>query len=128
PDSRRNKDLVCSISASPTPVSVQGVGGAGRVTVTTSDQTCSVAVVSNDPWISITSPPTSLGDGSVTFTTTDNSTAAPRSGSISVGTTTVVINQGGQSCTYDAAPATYTFSATANSGSVSVAAPAGCTW
>lgn len=124
----RKQDVTCSVSVSPGSTSVGDAGGPGSLDVTTSDQTCSWSVASNDSWISIASATTGLGNATVSFATTDNSTSAPRSGSISIGATTVVVTQAGESCNYDVAPTSHTFTAGSGAGSVSVAAPAGCSW
>ncbi len=105
-------DLPCSYSIDPTSASFEGSGGMGSVAVTTTYGRCGWSAESNASWITVTSAPTSTGDGSVNFSV-DANTGATRSGTITIA---------GQTFTVSQSVATYTVTYNGN-GNTGGAAP-----
>ena len=60
-------------------------GGAGTVTVTPSSDSCTWNATSNDPWITVTSGNSGMGNGTVSYYVDANATGNARTGSITIG-------------------------------------------
>jgi hypothetical protein len=105
---------ICSYPLSPTPQNFPATGGNGSFTVGAGPG-CNWTAVSNATWITNVSPASGSGSGTVNFTVGTNSGAA-RSGTITVQTQTLTINQG-------AAGATGSFSASLNGSTAYVSVP-----
>jgi hypothetical protein len=89
---------------------------------------CSWSASTNVPWITFVSGTPGTGDGTVTFFA-DSNPGAARTGTITIGTNTLTINQGGSStCTYTLSPTSQSFSATSSTGTVNVTSGSGCAW
>lgn len=92
----------CSFSLSPNATAYQYQGGQLTISVTTSSS-CNWSAVSNAPWIEVynpfsaTLPNTGSGSGSADFTIDINTSQDPRSGTITIGGSTVTIVQTGVS-------------------------------
>ena len=90
---------------------------------------CSKSAVSDVPWITI-----SFGGGTsnpVTFgiTVAANSSAAARSGTVTVNETFVyTVNQQGVNCSYNIQPSSATVSSSSGSGTINLTSPNGCNW
>jgi hypothetical protein len=68
------------------------------------------------------------GSGSTTFSVAANPGSAGRSGTISIGGKTFTVNQAGTPCVVTIGTNSRSFNASSGTGTVSVAAPSGCTW
>jgi hypothetical protein len=82
----------CSFSINPTSQTFSSGGGTGSTTITTTAG-CVWNASSNDSWISITSPTTGTGSGSVNFTVAPNDTGANRTGTLIVAGQTFTVTQ-----------------------------------
>jgi CSLREA domain-containing protein/uncharacterized repeat protein (TIGR01451 family) len=89
---------------------------------------CGWTVVSNAPWIMITSSNLGSGNGTVTYTVAANDTGSSRMGTISVAGLTFTVNQSTSTCSYSLAASQISFNPSAATGSLGVTATAGCSW
>ncbi len=118
----------CTQSIAPTSRSFGASGGADSVAVT-ADAGCAWTAASNASWIHVTSGASGSGNGIVQYSV-DANTSSARSGSMTIAGLTFTVNQSGAagSCTYAISPATASFPQAGGGGSVTVTAPAGCSW
>jgi Putative binding domain, N-terminal/Viral BACON domain len=85
----------CTFAISPMSQTLPLAGGGGTVAITASDPTCSWTAVSNAGWLTITSPASGNGSGSIAFTAAGDGDPGPRSGTLTVaGQTFTVTEQG----------------------------------
>ncbi|MEN3333765.1 MAG: hypothetical protein V7641_3130, partial [Blastocatellia bacterium] len=123
----------CGVSLSPRSQYLSAAAGNTLVDANANGG-CPLSAVSNDSWITITSPPTSPNAFlRVEYSYTANPTTAIRTGSITVSssysTTTLVIRQAGQGCSYAVSPSGITADGTVTTmGSINVTATSGCSW
>lgn len=85
----------CPFAVAQSSLSFNASGGTGVVPVT-AGETCGWIGSSSSLWIQINSS-TQIGNGNLTFTVQPNTTQAPRSGTVMVGTHQITINQAGPS-------------------------------
>ena len=118
----------CTYSLSSTALSVAAGGGAtGPVTVTTAAG-CTWTATSNVSWLSITAGASGTGNGTVSINAAAN-TAAARTGSLTLATQTVTVNQAAPPCAYSVTPMTVSIGAAGGTGTpISVSTGSGCTW
>jgi all-beta uncharacterized protein/BACON domain-containing protein len=120
-----NQSESCTYSVSPTEQNAAADGGTVTVTVKAAGG-CRWTATSNVPWISVPPGAGANGDGTVALTIAAN-TGSARTGTVSVAGHTVTINQGA-TCSYSLSPTSQQAPAGGGPGSVSVTAPAGCSW
>ena len=84
----------CTFSIAPPTQAAAAAGGSGTVTVT-AGAGCTWTAVSNATWITVTKGGTGSGAGTVEFTIDPNATAAPRTGTITIGGQTFTVDQAG---------------------------------
>lgn len=83
----------CSYAVAPTTITaVPAAGGASSVSVTTA-ASCAWTASSSVPWVTITSGSAGTGNGTVALAIAQNTTGAPRSGTVTVAGQTVTVNQ-----------------------------------
>lgn len=82
----------CTFTIDPTSKTVSGAGGTFTVTITASTSSCTWSTFETLDWLSA-SPTSGTGSGSITVTVAANTTGAQRSGTISLGGTSVAITQ-----------------------------------
>lgn len=121
----------CSIDITPRVQSIDAAGGTADVNVT-APSGCSWDARSLAHWISITSPPTGNGSGSVRYEVAEN-TGAPRTGSLSISGQMASVNQsdsstGGPGCTYTLASTAIVIASSGGQGSIGVIASPACAW
>ena len=114
----------CTYALSAANASFASTGGSGSFTVTSS---CSWTPITASTWIAVNGSSTT-GNGTVVFTVATNTSATARSGSISIGSQTFTVNQGGVACAVMAIPASIQAAGTGATGTIDVTAPDGCTW
>lgn len=73
----------CQYSIAPLSQALAGAGGSGSVLVATAEQ-CAWQAIANVSWITITSAPNGIGNGSVTFSVAANPGSAARKGTITI--------------------------------------------
>jgi hypothetical protein len=116
----------CAFALSPNAVPIAALGGPGSVSVTTG-ATCAWTAASSAPWLVIQTGPSS-GSNAVSFSVAQNTTATPRSATVTVGGSVATINQAAAGCTFGVSPTSLSVSANASSSTVTVTSPSGCTW
>jgi hypothetical protein len=122
----------CSYAATPTATTIDTVGGSGTVSVT-AGAGCSWTVSAN-PWITLNSPASGSGNGSVNFTVATNPAGNPaRTGAVTITginqTVQQTVTQFGSTCSFTLSPSSLAASAGAGAGPISVtASQSGCAW
>lgn len=86
---------VVSQPISPTSSLFSSSGNTGMVTVTTSSSSCSWTAVSNAPLITITAGSTGTGNGTVSYSVSDNTAGRTRRGTMTIGGKTFTVTQKG---------------------------------
>jgi hypothetical protein len=117
----------CTFTLSSSSYSSNASGGPGTVQVA-AQAGCAWAAISNVSWLIITSNSTGTGNGTVNYSISANSSAASRSGTMTIAGKTFTVNQSGTSCSYAISPASKSFDAAGGTGSVNVTAANGCSW
>ncbi len=120
-----SQDADCSYTVAPDTFARSSAGSAEFVDVT-APSGCAWTAASNVPWLTLTGATSGAGAGRVDFTLAAN-TGPARSGTLTVATRTVTINQD-SGCTYTLGAPSYTSPGTGGPSSVTVSAGAGCTW
>ena len=121
----------CAYSISPASQSFNSSGGPGSISVTTSETTCSWSASEGVDWIDITSGSSGIGNGTVTYTVSANTTGSSRAAVITVAGQTHTVTQeppvpGG--CVDSLSPSSRSFNSSGGPGSISVTAPTDCSW
>lgn len=118
----------CATSTSSVSKFFPATGGEDTVTVTAG---CSWQAVSNASWITITSPDSGTGNGTVSYLVRDNLTGAPRTGSMTIAGITFTVTQAGGStvCAPVVSPLNAAFSAAGSAAnSINITASSNCAW
>ena len=122
-----NVTAKCSYSLSATSVSVPAAAGTYVVTVTTAG-VCPWTAASNASWITVTKGSSGSGSGQVSLAVSANTAATSRTGSITAAGLTLQIAQAPVPCTYTVSPGVTTSTVSGFTGTLSVTAPAACSW
>ena len=117
---------VCNFSLTPANVSLGTTAQGSQVAVLTSAG-CQWSVQNSVPWLNVT-PTSGSGNFGVLVTPQINTSAAARSGTLTVGGQTLTVTQAGVACTYAASPSSLTLSSNAQNAQVALTAPTGCAW
>lgn len=89
-----NTASACSYNVSPLSFSFDETGGSGTISVATSSG-CAWNASSSVSWVTIASPSSGYGNGSVTFSVDPNPDSTSRSGTITLGGEVISISQNG---------------------------------
>ena len=119
----------CGYSLSPASGFFTETGGSGSIALAAGNG-CAWTAVSNDSWITLTSPESGTGSDPVTYEVRENFTGSPRVGTMSIGgqTFTVLQDAGLADCTYVITPVKSVFSATGGTGAFNVFSEKSCAW
>ena len=118
----------CTFSISPTSRNVAAAGGSGEVAVT-GGSGCSWTASSNVSWVRITAGASGTGNGNVAYTIDANTSAAARTGTMTIaGRTFTVAQNGTAACAVAISPSQATYTRTGGTGIVTVTADPGCDW
>ena len=118
----------CTFSISPTSRNVAADGGSGEVAVT-GGSGCSWTANSNVSWVRITAGASGTGNGNVAYTIDANTSAAARTGTMTIAGRTVTVAQNGTAaCAVAISPSEATYARTGGTGIVTVTADPGCDW
>ena len=112
----------------PPSASFPGAGGAGSTTLTLPQPSATWTVSSSVKWITITSPTTSKGNGTVTFLVAANTSSASRTGYLTIAGIQFNVTQSGAACTYGVSLGTMTAAQGGVNGTAIVSTQAGCGW
>ncbi len=104
---------------SPASRTIGGGGGSGTVSVTASG---AWTATSNDAWITVNSGASGNGNGTVAYTVAQNSTGAPRTGTITIAGQVFIVTQDACSVTFALGNATVS----SGGGNFTVSVPAVC--
>ena len=118
----------CATSTSSVSKFFPETGGEDTITVTAG---CSWQAVSNASWITITSPDSGTGNGTVSYLVRDNLTGAPRTGTMTIAGITFTVTQAGGAagCAPVVSPMNAAFSAAASAtNSINVVVSSNCAW
>ncbi len=126
----RQEAASCSFTLAPLAQSMAAAGEPGSATITAAPG-CAWTATSNAAWISLTSPASGSGNGTVSFTVSPN-TGVERTGTLTIAGQTLTVVQAaattGTACTYVIAPTTQTLGASGGLTSVAVSTATGCAW
>ena len=117
----------CAFTISPASVALPVSGGPSNVAVTTGSG-CSWTATSGASWVSISNGTGRVGSGSVSFTAAANTTATPRSATLTVAGQAFVVTEPSASCTFSVSPLLISIPSTATTGTLTVTTQAGCAW
>lgn len=122
----------CSYNINPTTQNFAAAGTGSTINITT-EANCPWTATRSANWINFTSPSTGNGNGALNFTVAANNTAAPRTGTITVGDKTFTVTQDAgtaPTCTYTLDPAGGVgYPSSQQTGrTFNVIAAAGCQW
>ncbi|MCF8298474.1 MAG: C10 family peptidase [Saprospiraceae bacterium] len=117
----------CTFTLSSTGQNFTHTGGTGSFTITTSTG-CSWTATESCSWLTITSPASGSGNGSITFSVTPNTTTAQRNCVITVESETYTVVQTGAPCTYTLSPTSQNFTFAGGNSFFNVQTLTGCTW
>jgi hypothetical protein len=116
----------CSYVLVPTTRAHGGTAETGLVAVT-SVAGCSWTSSNSNAWITL-GVASGIGSGSVGYSLAANSILASRTGLVVIAGQTFTITQSGASCSYSLVPTSRSHGSGAETGSIGVAATAGCAW
>jgi hypothetical protein len=118
----------CTYSISPASKNFPSGSGTGSVSVTTTSG-CNWTATSNDPsFITITGGAGGTGNGTVNYAIAANTTAIPRSGTLSIAGQPFIVSQDGINCSFSLSSNSQNYNASGGPGSVNVTATTGCAW
>ena len=119
----------CHYTLNPSGGAFAYTGGTLSMSVAT-DSDCSWTSSASAPWIAITSGTGGSGNGSVAFSVAANSGGLARSGSVTVGFTTVSVTQvrDPATCRYSIDPAGASLPSGGGGGSITVTTASDCRW
>lgn len=119
----------CAYSVTASPVSFGPGGGTGSATVTAGSG-CTWTARADAGWLSITSGASGTGNGVVAFAVAANGEPASRTGTLTIATQQVSIQQSAAviTCTYSISPGSASTGKDAATGTIAVTAPATCAW
>jgi hypothetical protein len=118
-------DAGCSYSFNPGTQSFNAAGGNGNTSLITQNG-CAYTVVSNAPFITVTSGGSGTGNGTISFTVAANDGPA-RTGTITIAGQPFTVTQA-DGCTYSLSPSSASFTSDGGVGSFAVTTGAGCTF
>lgn len=117
----------CSYTLTPTTFAVGSTASLRTLSIITGTQ-CSWTAVSAASWITVSSGAAGSGIGSVTLAVEQNSTGAPRTGTLTIAGQTVSVSQEAGSCTYSVTPTSFTVAPISGTRTVSIVAGTQCGW
>jgi uncharacterized repeat protein (TIGR01451 family) len=119
----------CTFSVASNNVCVPANAASYSVSVNTKSTICPWTASSNTPWI-VVNTSSGTGDGMASYSVSQNSGIAARTGTLSAGGKTVTVNQfGTSSCAFPIVPGSQSFSGGGGSNTIAVTTPpCACTW
>jgi hypothetical protein len=123
----RQEAAPCPIEIAPTARDVAASGESVSATVT-APSGCAWTATSDVGWLTVTSPSTGSGNGTLTIAVAAN-TGSQRTGTVSVGDRVLTITQADVTCRYTIAPDAQSIAASGGAGGpVTVSTSVGCSW
>jgi hypothetical protein len=124
--SRIESTAPCAYAISPSSQDVAAIGAVSFVSVT-AGAGCDWSAVSHASWIHASSD-SGTGNGMALFSVDVNTTASPRSGTMTIAGQTLTVNQAASECTASLAPERATLLRAGGTGRINVTAGPGCSW
>src|SRR6185369_7149907 len=92
--------------------------------------TCGWSAVTNASWITIQAGATGIGTREVSYVVAANSTASPRTGTLTVAGRTIMVTENSStgSCVYAISPSSAVIQSVGGSSTIQVSSPLGCGW
>jgi uncharacterized protein (TIGR03437 family) len=119
----------CAYSALPAQVTFPTTGSTNSVAVIAAESSCPWLAFSTTDWVSVTSPGTGTGNGTVSYSASPNPLSATRNSIIAVAGQFVSISQTGSPCTFGISVQQISAPAAGISGTVNVTANfPDCSW
>ena len=122
---------VCTFSLAPSVLGVPAVGGLFTATLTASDASCTWTASSDQPWVSVPSGP-GVGSAGLTVNVEANTTATPRSATLTAAGLSLTISQAAASapvCSYTLTPSSVTIRPAGTTFIATLAASSStCSW
>ncbi|MBI4910360.1 MAG: hypothetical protein HY820_42475 [Acidobacteria bacterium] len=109
-----SQGVTCPYIVTPAAVTATAAGGPGVITIT-APSGCTWTAISNAPFVTITSAAIGTGSGTVNYSVAANTSTSPRTGTLTIASQTVVINQAGYIPPITVAPSSLSFSVAAGS-------------
>ncbi len=120
--------VACTYAISPTAASYAPLGGSGTATVTAT-QGCNWTSSSDSSWLAITSGAAGTGNGSVTYSVTNNPTSVARTGRITAAGKLLIVTQSGLACTFTLSSSSVTLDSAGGNGVIGLtASDSPCSW
>ncbi len=116
----------CTVTLSSYSASFPATGGTGTITVITNNNNCDRPAASTVTWITITSGANGSGNGNVGYSVAANTSAAARTGTITIGNATFTVSQEGASCATTLTPPGISLPAAGGPGRVTITSS--CAW
>jgi len=85
----------CTFSVAPSTVDAPASGQSGTIALTASSPTCPWTASASPSWITVTGATSGNGDATVAFSIAENTSATPRTGTITIGDQEVAVSQAG---------------------------------
>jgi hypothetical protein len=129
----QNGRAACSFSISPEQKSFSDDGGSAQVTVTAAAG-CAWTATSNVSWMTVTAGAQGQGTGTVTYAVTSNNAKTERTGTLTIASRTLTVDQAGEdvnqpaTCLYSVAPVDFTPCMPGGSLTANVTTQANCEW
>jgi hypothetical protein len=125
----REPDPACTFAIEPQSADVGAGSTSGTVSVTTAAH-CNWTVTSNASWLSVTSPASAMGSGTVAYAVAANPDPPGRTAELAIADKAFRVSQRGDpsGCTYNVAPTTLTPCVDAETLISSIATQSACPW
>jgi hypothetical protein len=118
----------CQFTLAPASQTIAAGGGSGTIAVT-APSGCVWNVADVPGWIAITSAASGNGNGNVTFSLGSNSSAIPRTATLTIAGQPYLVTQQGAGCSYTIGRNAQTLPAAGGAGTpIAITATPGCTW
>ncbi len=121
-----NQQPSCNFNLSPSFQQIRPFAESGTITVTANVSSCVRIAVSDSSWLTIPVGSSGTGNGTISWSAAANSTAAPRTGRITVGDTSFSVQQEGGNCSYSLSPPSQSMTNFGGGGAFTVTT--GCQW
>jgi uncharacterized protein (TIGR03437 family) len=121
-----NQNAACNFTLAPSFQQIRPTSESGSVTITANVSSCVRNAVSDSAWLTIPVGSSGTGNGTLSWSAAANTTAAPRTGKITVGDATFSVQQEGGTCSYTLAPSSQQLTSSGGTGSFTLTTT--CQW
>ena len=121
-----NQSASCGVTLSPAQMTVTASATSGIIRVTTNLNSCERPAYSDSSWLTITSGANDIGSGEIRYSVTANTSPAPRTGSIFVGTQVFTLTQIAANCAISLSTSVVSMPNTGGQGRINITST--CSW